>query len=76
MMSHDEWTNIDLNPIENTWTILGNNVRNHESSVSTVDELINALHDEWTNIGLLVTRNTIQSMRQHCNDCVGTTTSY
>ena len=52
-----EWPALspDLNPIENTWTILGNNVRNHESSVST-DELIIALQDEWINFRPVVLR--------------------
>ena len=79
-LNHKEWPSFspDLNPIENIYTIFENNVRNHESSVSTVDELIISLQDECTNIGPLVTRNAIQNMRQYCNDCVrlgGTATS-
>lgn len=80
-MNRMEWPALspDLNPIENIWAILGNNVRNHEPPVSSVAELNIALQEEWANIDQAVIRNTIRSMRQRCNDCVrlrGASTSY
>lgn len=57
----------DLNPIENIWSILKDNVQNKEDFPRTVDDLKVALKEEWENLDGSVFEEAAASMSRRIN---------
>ena len=54
----------DLNPIENVWKIMKDNIQKRENFPRTVKELKIALKEEWSNFDMSVLRRVVDSMPQ------------
>jgi len=52
----------DLNPIENMWAILKQNVE--KRAVTTKPQLINVVEEEWEHLDIELVRKTIESMKK------------
>ena len=54
----------DLNPIENVWKLMKDNIQKHENFPRTVNELKIALKEEWSDFDMSVLRRVADSMPQ------------
>ena len=52
----------DLNPIENVWKLMKDNIQKHENFPRTVNELKTALKKEWSNFDTSILREVADSM--------------
>uniref|UniRef100_A0A0A1XH96 Transposable element Tc1 transposase n=1 Tax=Zeugodacus cucurbitae TaxID=28588 RepID=A0A0A1XH96_ZEUCU len=50
----------DMNPIENLWSLLENNIRKHR--ISNKKQLKSAILEEWNKIGTEITKKLVESM--------------
>jgi transposase len=57
----------DLNPIENIWKLLKDNVQKHENFPRTINELKVALKEEWDKFDINILNNIIISMPKRIN---------
>ena len=52
----------DLNPIENIWKIMKDNIQNQRNFPKNVDDLKIALKEEWSKLDTSVLRRVVDSM--------------
>ena len=57
----------DLNPIENIWKLLKDNIQKYESFPRIIYELKAALKEEWLKFGINILREVIDSMPRRIN---------
>ena len=69
----------DLNPIENIWKLLKDNIQKQKNFPKTVDELKTALSEEWSKFDVSILRKVVDSMPQRIEaalDAKGGPTKY